>query len=187
MKRFAYVFSIVFILFVNLKGSSAYISKSPLSHNATPLYFLDTYNASPIKVDKLLVPYYISFVNYIEDNGIKSEYLVRKLDDIVLYPLEDGLYGLYSPENRQIVINSKYLYSATILRKVMFHELGHVYGLNHSESGIMQTYQTPLDIYASYFTGEEYDPSIWELHKAKMAQDIKKSFVYVISRENLLD
>jgi hypothetical protein len=181
MKRFAYVFSIVFILFVNLKGSSAYISKSNI-HNASPLYFLNTSDASCIKVDEPLRPYYASFVNYIELNGIKSDYLARKIDDIVLYPLEEGLYGLYSPENRQIVINSKYLYSATILRKVMFHELGHVYGLNHSESGIMQTYQTPLDIYVSYFTGGEYDPSIWESHKAQMVSDIKESLIYIINR-----
>lgn len=187
MKRFAYVFSIVFILFVNLKGSSAYISKSLTIHQASPLYFLNTPDVSSIKVDEPLVPYFEEFVNLVELNCIKSRYLARKIDDIVLYPLQDGLYGLYSPENRQIVINSKYLYSTIILRKVMFHELGHVYGLTHSESGIMQTFMTPTDIYLSYMNGSEYDPCIWELHKAKMAEDIKTSFIYVISRENLLD
>ncbi len=181
MKRFAYVFSIVFILFVNLKGDSSLGGLSPISSRKSPFLFC-TNNDLPIAVEHTLTEFYEEFVDYAECNDVKLSLLLEGVNSIVTYPLEDELYGLYSPANRQIVINEYYLYSDIIVRKTLFHEIGHVFGLDHAESGVMATYQTPVDIYVSYFTGEKYDPSIWELHKAQMVSDIKKSFGYIISR-----
>lgn len=181
MKRFAYVFSIVFILFVNLKGSSSQGHFGPISSRKGSLLFLSSEERS-VAVENTLMESYQEFIDYAEQNNVDLSLLFGEVSSIVTYPLEEGLYGLYSPDNNQIVINEYYLYSDIIIRKTLFHEIGHVFGLDHAESGVMITYQDPVDIYASYFSGEEYDPSIWESHKAQMVSDIKKSFTYIITR-----
>ena len=175
-------FSIVFILFVVVIGASCFLFQYPNPTKEAPITLKSS--AKYLSVEEPLKMFYSEFVSEAYKSGVDPRFLEKYVDDIVVYPLETNLYGLYSPKNRQIVLNSYYINSKAVIRKTLFHEIGHVYGLDHGEDGIMQTYMTPMQIYSSYTYEGEYDATIWDCHTEEMMSDIKGSVKYIFRHVN---
>ena len=121
--------------------------------------------ATPVFVDYQAQKYVLEFYKEAESRGIRTEVIKENIDDIIFYPLEQGYYGFYSPQNRQVVINVVYANDSIILKKVLYHELGHVFGKFHTFSGIMQTGLYPKTILSRYSPAHGGTNEQWEKDK----------------------
>lgn len=128
----------------------------------------------PVKVDHYAVKYTSQFVEGLIENDINTKTLKDSIDSIVFYPLQYKIYGLYVPKNRQIVINSFYYQDTIIIRKVIYHELGHLYGLSHDTHGIMSTRLSELTIHKLYNPMYGGSRKQWDIHKAYFFSEIRK-------------
>lgn len=119
-----------------------------------------------VQVDPILWVTVQEFISDARNNGVDPSVLNDSLSYITILPLNDNLYGIYTPKNRQVSVNVFVPLDKYILRKVIYHELGHVLGLEHDVHGLMATGLMPLQIHNKYCpshnpVGEEN----WELHK----------------------
>lgn len=130
---------------------------------------------APVKVDPLLYEAVQEFVYEGEKQGIDTNVMVDSLSYIVVLPLDDNLYGIYTTSNRQISINVDFIRDPYIVRKVIFHELGHVFGLPHAEVGIMSTNENPDVVHNRYCPQDNpAGDANWELHKIMFYREILK-------------
>lgn len=133
----------------------------------------------PVSIDYHAYEYVTKFKEEAEKNGIDGGIINDSIDDVVFYPLDKSFYGLYSPGNRQIVLNYLYHKDSILMKKIIYHELGHLYGLDHDRGGIMKTHQEPLDVHRLYCPLEGGSNLNWEMHKAylffKIKQNLEKS------------
>lgn len=116
--------------------------------------------------------YYQQFVEDALEYDVNISGLEGKLTRIGYLPLPDDYYGLYNPFTKEIVINIIYYEDAIILKRTLYHELGHVLGLNHASSGIMQTYIPKEVIYLKY-NPLMYGNVNWDSDVKLLFRDIK--------------
>ena len=128
----------------------------------------------PVQVDFFAYKYVYEFKAEAELEGIDPEIINDSIQDIVFYPLDKNYYGLYSKINKQIVLNSLYAYDTIVLKKTIYHELGHLYGLKHDTGGIMGTSITEEQIHKLYCPTDGGSDKIWEVHKAYLFYKIRK-------------
>lgn len=118
------------------------------------------------EVDYLLWETVNQFVEDAENMGVDTDVLKDSLDYVVVMPLSEFLYGVYTPKNKQVSINMFVLKDSIILKKVLYHELGHVLGLEHDKIGIMATRLAPSAIHNQYCPDHNtFGNENWELHK----------------------
>jgi hypothetical protein len=126
-----------------------------------------------IEIDLPLWGVVNEFVADAEEAGVNATILRDSLSYIVLMPLDANLYGVYTPKNRQVSINYWAIKDKYILRKVIYHELGHVLGLKHDVIGIMATNQSPAKIHNKYCPDDNPVGLVnWELHKTVLFRKI---------------
>ena len=134
-----------------------------------------TSKPKPVSVDYYAYKYVKHFQKEAIEEGIDISTIKDSIDDIVFYPLKDMLYGVYVPSNRQIVINSRVDKDTIILKKVIYHELGHLYGLKHDVGGIMQTNMSDELLHRLYCPLEnKYGKENWVMHKAYLFFKIRQ-------------
>jgi len=127
------------------------------------------------EVDHLLWETVNQFVEDAENMGVDTDVLKDSLDYVVVMPLSEFLYGVYTPKNKQVSINMFVLKDSIILKKVLYHELGHVLGLEHDKSGIMATRLSPSSIHNKYCPDHNLFGELnWELHKVIFFNKILK-------------
>ena len=128
-----------------------------------------------VQVDTVLMKTVTEFINDAEANEVNLNAVRDSLNYITVLPIDKNLYGLYSPKTRQVIINVFVPLDETIMRKVIYHELGHVFGLEHDKAGIMSTNLSPSQIHMKYCP---YDNPVgqenWELHKIILFRKIKE-------------
>ena len=124
---------------------------------------------TPTEVYPALRPTVEQFIADAETYGIDTKTIKDSLDYIIPFPIDNNMYGVYTPYNRQISINVRNCDHPIILRAVMYHELAHVFGVRHSSGGIMDTGIAPLILVLRYA-----DNQTWELHKKILFTEIKK-------------
>lgn len=116
--------------------------------------------------------------NFIEDSKeyeIDLNPIRDSLEYITVLPLDENLYGLYTPKNKQISINFPSTLDEYILRKVVYHELGHVFGVEHESGGIMSTNLSPMQIHLKYCPLDNVmGEANWELEKMMLFREIKE-------------
>lgn len=126
-----------------------------------------------IQIDPELYGAVQEFVIDGKKHGIDVEVMRDSLSYIVVLPLNQYLYGVYTPKNRQITINNIFIQDPYILKKVIFHELGHVFGLQHEKVGIMSTNENPDVVHTRYCPQDNTKGQAnWELHKIMLYRDI---------------
>lgn len=130
--------------------------------------------STPLKVDYHAIKYTNEFTKDLLENNIPIRTIKDSIDDIVFYPLESDTYGIYSPPNRQLVLNSFYYRDTILIRKVIYHELGHIYGLRHDTQGIMDTGQQVIELHRLYDPLYGGSNKQWDIHKAYLFHRIRK-------------
>ena len=124
---------------------------------------------TPTKVHPILTNDVEQFIEDAESYGIDTSVIKDSLDHIIPFPISEYMYGVYTPFTRQISINMRNCSNPTILKAVVYHELGHVFGIAHDSGGIMESGLHPLHLTIRYS-----DPLTWELHKKVLFIEIKK-------------
>jgi hypothetical protein len=71
------------------------------------------------EVDHLLWETVNQFVEDAENMGVDTDVLKDSLDYVVVMPLSEFLYGVYTPKNKQVSINMFVLKDSIILKKVL--------------------------------------------------------------------
>ncbi len=82
-----------------------------------------------------LYPYFEEFIEDGKDNGISTIFLdvCSSVDYIFIYvPKEIKDIGFYDQINRVIAIRPDAFYDSYMVRFVLYHEIGHALGLEHS-------------------------------------------------------
>ena len=126
-----------------------------------------------ILIDPPLLETVNEFINEAEMYGIDTKVLSKTIDYIVIMPLHPNLYGVFVPRTRQVMINGFVLDDEYILKKVVYHELGHVLGLDHDRNGIMATGLGPKQIHNKYCPDDnESGFENWEIHKIVLFRKI---------------
>jgi len=124
------------------------------------------FKSEPVQVDNYAMKYVNEFVEDLIEHGIDYKIIKDKIDDVVFYPLASDYYGLYVPSKRQIVLNGFYYRDSTLMRKIVYHELGHLYGLSHDIRGLMATGQTVREVHNLYDPKYGGTQKQWDIHKA---------------------
>lgn len=124
---------------------------------------------TPTNVHPILETDVEEFIASAESYGIDTSVIRDSLDHITPFPISEYMYGVYTPFNRQISINMRNCNNPIILRAVMYHELGHVFGIDHSSGGIMESGLSPLQITLRFGS-----PTNWVLYKSALFAEIKK-------------
>lgn len=114
------------------------------------------------------------FLNTADTYGIDTKEVGRKIDQVLEYPLNQNLLGIYIPSDRHIVINSSITRDSITLKKTLYHELGHLYGLKHDSIGIMSTYLTPQEIHKMYCPLEGGSDEVWKKDVDNLMKEIKR-------------
>lgn len=109
------------------------------------------------------------FIEDAESYGIDTSVIRDSLDHITPFPISDYMYGVYTPFNRQISIHMRNCSNPIILKAVVYHELGHVFGIDHGSGGIMESGLHPL-----FLTVRYSDPTVWRLHRDSLFREIKR-------------
>lgn len=98
------------------------------------------------EVDEYILPYYLRFVELMEDNNIEVDY--SKIDDIQVIPLEKMTNGLYYPATKDIIINYYFQipdgytreFKEDFILYILAHEIAHSQGLEHSKDAASLMY-----------------------------------------------
>jgi len=123
----------------------------------------------PTNIHPVLANDVEQFIEDAESYGIDTSVIKDSLDYITPFPISDYLYGVYTPFNRQISIHMGNCSNPIILKAVVYHELGHVFGIDHDSGGIMESGLHPLFITVRYS-----NPLTWKLHKKALFTEIKR-------------
>lgn len=133
-----------------------------------------------IEVDYEAFDYVEQFQSEAKLAGIDPSIINDSVDMVVFYPLHPSIYGLYANRNRQIILNSSIAEDTVLLKKVIYHELGHLYGLEHDKGGIMRTDMATSSIHDLYCTTENaYGNFNWDMHKAFLFYKIRRHLEYL--------
>lgn len=98
---------------------------------------------SQFAIDSKLVPFYNSFIKDASDHGIKKDHIfcINKITWGTSYDCQ----GVTSFDNNTIHINEWLSEDTVGTRLVFYHELGHWFGLGHSEGIMAKSYNSERD------------------------------------------
>ncbi len=93
--------------------------------------YLQVTRDKPMKVAPELRKYVRMFRRDARIAGYDPGTLLKNIKRIEIRMLTPDLYGFYDPVKKIIVINRFYVNKYNLIKKVMYHEIGHSIGLKH--------------------------------------------------------